>query len=858
MPKPPSNGSLPGLGTRAFGPQDTPAMNQFLRICPCILGVSLLTLGLSPVAVLGQPADPGTPFPRILRTLPAGATIGATNVITLYGNDLEAPKEVLTTHPGIKAKVIPDEAQKKDPKAAPTPNPKIELIIDSSVPVGMHGIRLINSWGTSNITLLPVHRLAQGIEKEPNNDITEATPIPWKSWMTGTISSGTDVDFFAVDAPANSPMVIFCQVEAIRSGTQPRIELIHPAGKPVRMNHNHRGDDALICYKTSVAGKYLVRVSELAYNRGSEGAQYQLYIGPGPWIESATPLAVAKSKSQSMTFTGYGLDPAKSSQNPGGESLSVVTQPAQYKSLPYFGRPERIPVGGYFSLEPVFTVGPPVEPILVESTDLFPIGEKEPNNTPDTAQEVPFGADITARIDKPGDVDYFRFTGKKGQKIEADLLPMQGGRFQQGHLRILPLSGNKQPVASTEDDGKLGYPKFFQRGLDVSLEYTLPADGQFAVAVASRVSTSIYGSNTDYRLRIQESKPSIKIYAMSPLVQNPGDIQIAKGGSGAVLIYLQRTNGFAGEVKIVPEKLPPGVKAEPITLQPGIQSANLVLTVEDTAPEGQAPLRLIAETSLGKVQPIFLTMRTAVPSAAITLPYLSVEGEMMISVRGQTPFVLKGSVDKPAIKLGDKGEFKVDLVRKSPDKTVIAVQGLESPGNLLGNSPQNINADKTEVKLPVTVPDGTPLGTYLLTVRGQSPIPYSKDPAAKQKPPANTVTWSNTVAVEVMPKELGTIQTTQSGAPLKPGTTGHLAVKITRREGFVGEVKVSVLEKGDGKIKIASGTIPAGKDSLVLNVEVAADVPPGAKTNLSLQAEGAWKGKFALNQKIPLNLNIVK
>ncbi len=833
-------------------------MKNRIGLSARIPGLPFLLLALCPLAVWGQPADPGTPYPRILRTLPAGATIGITNTIVLHGIDLESPKEILTTHTGIKAKIVPDEAQKKDPKSAPNPNPKIELTIDASVPPGMHGIRLINAWGTSNLWLLPVHSLPQGIEKEPNNDINEANPVPWKSWITGAITSGTDVDFFSVEAPANSPMVIFCQVEAIRSGAQPRIELINPAGKPVRMNHSHKGDDALICFHNSVPGKYLVRVSELAYNRGGETAQYQLYVGPGPWIESATPLSVGKSKIQTMTFTGFGLSPSKSSPNPGIDTISIQTQPAQYKPLTFFGRPERIPNGGFFSLEPNFSTGSPVEPILMESTELVPISEKEPNNTAERTQMVPFGADITGRIDQPGDVDYFQFFAKKGQKVAVELLPIQGGKFQQGHLRILPLFGNKQTLASTEDDNKLSYPKFFQRGLDVSLDHTIPEDGQYAIAVASRVSTSIYGPNTGYRLRIQESKPKIQIYALSPLVQNPGDIQISKGGSAAVLIYLQRLNGFTGEVKVVPEKLPQGVKAEPLVLQPGIQSGNLLLTADENAPEGQGPIRLIAETSLGKALPLFLTMRTAVPSAAITLPYLSVEGEMMISVRGQAPFLLKGSIDKPAIKLGDKGEFRAEVVRKTSDKTVITVQGLESPGNLLGNAPQNINADKIDIKLPVTVPESTPLGTYLLTVRGQSPIPFSKDPAAKQKPPVNTVCWSNTVAVEVMPKDLGTAQVVQTGEPLKSGKTGKLTVKFARRDGFAGEVKITLLEKGDGKIKIASGTIPTGKDSTELNVEIPPDVQPGAKSNLSLQAEGAWKGKYSLSQKIPLNLNIAK
>ena len=833
-------------------------MKQCLFRFRSFLGMTMLGLLVTGGSLLGQATDPGTPYPRILRTLPAGATIGATTTLTLQGIDLEAPKELLTTHPGLKAKLVPDEAQKKDPKAAPSPNPKMELTVDASVPVGVHGVRLINAWGTSNLCLIPIHRLAQGVEKEPNNDIAEATILSWKSWVTGTISGATDVDYYSVDVPANSPLVVFCQVGAINSGARPRIELISPSGKPLRMNHSHRGKDALICWQSTAAGKYLIRVSELAYNRGDDSAQYQLYAGPGPWVETASPLVVGKSKNQPMTLTGFGLDPAKPGKGFAGETVSIVTQPTQFKSLTYFGRPERRPQGDYFSLEPGLPSGSPVEPILMESTDLTVVTEKEPNNTPETAQEVTLGADITGRMDRAGDVDYYRFSGKKGQKVETVLLPLAQGGFQQGHLRILALSGDKKVAASKEDDGNFSYPKFFQRGLDVSMEYTLPADGNFAIAVGSRVSTSIHGTSSGYRLRIGEPKPGLAVYGISPLIQNPGGIPIAKGATEAVLIYVQRTNGFNGEVKIVPERLPPGIRVPPITLPPGIQVATLAITAEDNAPDGQAPLRLVAESTLGKSEPIYLSMRTTLPAATITLPHMGVDSEMMVSVRGTTAFVLKGTVDKPVLKLGEKAEFKVDLVRKGPDKTVIAVQGLESPGNLLGTAPLNINADKTEVKIPVTIPDTAPLGTYLLSVRGQSPIPFAKDAAAKTKPPANTVVWSNAVAVEIIPKDLGTVQATASGDPLKPGKPGQLTIKITRREGFSGEVKLTLLEKGDGKIKIEAGTIPAAKDSVVLKLDIAGDVSVGAKTNLVLQAEGPWKGKFPLTQKVPLNLNIVK
>lgn len=824
----------------------------------------LLWMGAFLSNLAAQPADPGTPFPRLLRTIPAAATAGTESVLTLFGNDLEAPKEIFTNHPGIKAAIVPDEAQKKDPKAAPSPNPKIKVTVAKEVPPGNYGIRLVNAWGVSNLKILPVSDLTVAEEKEPNNDIAQATPLPWKSRMTGTFSGGTDVDYFAIDVPANSPLVIHCQASSIQSPAEPRIELIHPSGRIVATNHHHQGTDALVCQRITTAGKYLIRVSELAYNRGGAEFLYLLYAGPGPWVESARPLAVNAKRTGPIELIGFGLTANAQVKGPGAETITINSEPGQFQPLAFLGRPERrMSDDQVLQWNPPIPTGKPVVPLALPQTNLPVFAEKEPNDTAETAQEIALPADISGGLGKAGDVDFFQFKAKKGEKFRVDLLPTHDGRLTQATLKIVSIDAQKKQTSTLtnkEDENTLQYPKFFQKGLDVSTDFTAPADGTFAVRIASRLSQSMFGPGASYRLRIQASQPAFLAYAVAPYVQNPSSIQIAKGGNAGILIFLQRLDGFQSEVKIQAEGLPAGLTAEPLVISSSNNVGLLVIKAAENAPDIQQPLRLVAESTAPQIkrEVVAIAMRTVLPSAAIILPVTGVDPELMVSVRGAAPFLLKATADKESLKPGEKTDIKVQLTRKVPDKTVVAVQGMETPGGILNNNqPQNINADKEEVKLPVTIPSTAAPGTYPLAVRGQSAIPYAKDPAAKQKPATNMVNWSNTVNIEVLPRDLGTFQPTPMESPWKLAKPAKLSVKVTRTAGFTGEIKLSPVDKADGQVKIVPATIPAGSDTVVLNVEVAANAAPGAKT-IILLAEGQWKNKFPFTQKIPLNLNLVK
>ncbi len=102
--------------------------------------------------------------------------------------------------------------------------------------------------------------------------------------------------------------------------------------------------------------------------------------------------------------------------------------------------------------------------------DKYPVvEEKEPNNTRETAQEINIASPITfvGRIDPGEDVDYLKFSGKKGQTLIADV---QAARIGSALDSVLILQDSKgRELAQNED--------YF--GSDSFLAYTFPADGTY-------------------------------------------------------------------------------------------------------------------------------------------------------------------------------------------------------------------------------------------------------------------------------------------------------------------------------------------------------------------------------------------
>lgn len=115
--------------------------------------------------------------------------------------------------------------------------------------------------------------------------------------------------------------------------------------------------------------------------------------------------------------------------------------------------------------------------------------EVDANNTTETAQAVEIGSVINGRSNRGADVDFYKVTGKKGQRILIECQALRIDSKFQAELRIYNVAGRR-----------LGRSISRQRTHDPVLDITLPEDGDYFV----RATDFVYGGSNDhgYRLKI--------------------------------------------------------------------------------------------------------------------------------------------------------------------------------------------------------------------------------------------------------------------------------------------------------------------------------------------------------------------
>jgi hypothetical protein len=138
--------------------------------------------------------------------------------------------------------------------------------------------------------------------------------------------------------------------------------------------------------------------------------------------------------------------------------------------------------------------------------NLADILEKEPNNDIAEAQRVDLNTTVNGVISNPTDVDYFLFTGKKGQRVIVSCLTSSIDSRLPAALQFYNSSGS--PVAFNRN----------YQGTDALVDYTLPTDGDYYVRLFAFTYT-LGGPEHFYRLTISTAP---WIDAVFPPVVEPG------------------------------------------------------------------------------------------------------------------------------------------------------------------------------------------------------------------------------------------------------------------------------------------------------------------------------------------------
>jgi hypothetical protein len=199
---------------------------------------------------------------------------------------------------------------------------------------------------------------------------------------------------------------------------------------------------------------------------------------PDPKVVVVLPLGMKPGTTEKLTIRGMNLEGAKEVRFEG--DVAEVKIESTGKAPVPDKNPERVgdtqivvkvklkdSVDANVSFVVVTAAGEAKPHVLLVETKTPLVKEKEPNDGFRAAQPVTLPVVIEGSIERPKDVDVFRFAGKKGQMLHAEVFADRLGSALDGQLTLY--RGNAIEVAH-------GVPA---EGRDPKIDVSLPADDDY-------------------------------------------------------------------------------------------------------------------------------------------------------------------------------------------------------------------------------------------------------------------------------------------------------------------------------------------------------------------------------------------
>lgn len=701
----------------------------------------------------------GAVSPALTTIIPRGIPRGAETEVTLVGNNLADAVDILFHDEGIElVSIAPNEDGK---------NAKAVLRVAEDCPVGTHGIRVRTRTGISALKVLSVGALTEMEETEPNSTPEEAQEIALGTTVNGRVTA-EDVDYFAVNLEPGDRIAV--EVEALRLGDtlfDPKLRLFGPEGHERVAEDDTQMflQDAGFVYTSTESGKHLIAVNEAAYG-GSGNSRYRLHVGTFPRPLGVTPLGGPPGSEVELTWLGDAGSGTQTVTVPGGVSGTIQLAARTEAGI----SPTRIPF---------------------RASALGGVMEVEPNNSIAEATPGAVAGAFDGVIGEPGDVDFFKFEGKKDQTFEFRVWARALGSPLDSVLVVRKPDGSG---LASDDDGA---------GIDSQTRVTLPEDGTYTFSVRDHLRRG--GETFAYRVEVTAVEPALSV---SLLENRPVSAVIPQGNHTFLLANVSRRD-VGGAVKVELLDLPEGVTA----------SAPIV-------PNGQAQRPIIIQaTPEAPLSGALVDVRGASQEEGSSLTG-GLDAEVRL-VQGRNDSTFFGrAVDRMALAVSEPAPFSVELV--PPPVPVVTntyrnltvratrAEGFEGEIQLkfpwlpsgMGGGTAKIPGDQTETQIRLEVRNGVAIETHELFVSAQGGgylLCTPPAPVEVQEP------W---------------VDFKLAGAETEKGKPVDYVVALEHRTPFEGAVQATLtgLPKG-----VSAEPLEYTKDTaeLAFKVNVAEDAPKG-------------------------------
>jgi hypothetical protein len=736
----------------------------------------LLAIGLGLALFAGAEAPAASPSLGVI--LPRGLQRGATSVLTFHGGNLADAKEILFFSPGF-------EVVKLEPSPGAV---KATIKVAKDCRLGEHVAHVRTATGLTEYRTFWVGPFKDVAEKEPNSEFKSPQPIPMNVTVSGIIQP-EDVDYFVVEAKKGQR--ISAEIEGMRLGVtmfdpyiaildSKRFELITADDSPLLKQ------DALASILAPADGKYVIQVRESSYG-GDGNCYYRLHVGNFPRPIAVYPAGGKLGEEVEVRFLG----------DPTGDIVKKVKLPS--KPSPEFG------------LLPEDATGTAPSEIPFRLATVGNVLEKEPNDTIKDATPAELPKALNGILEKPGDVDFFRFKAKKGETYEVECF---GRRIRSAIDPVMFLYNAKGQATLSNDDS---------RGPDPYFRFSAPADGEYYLSVTDHLKRG--GPGFVYRVEFLPVEPKVTtgLPQVARYSQFRQQIYVARGNRFGAVVSANREN-FGGELVLDPQNMPPGLK---MIADPMPANASTMPVVFEAAKDAPLSGRLVD-----------LRARCVDPKVKVTGGFFN-HAEFVIAAPGQSlyswcdvdrmgvavleelPYTLE--IVEPKVPLVQSGlmNLKIRAHRKPGFTEPINVQVPFLPPGVGGVPAVDIPKGKDEVLFPLNANGGAELKKWKIFALGSANVNGGAGWAS-----------SPLTNLEIAPPY---IQFNIQRAAVEQGQKTDLVCGITVSHPFDGAAKVRVLGFPP---KVTAPDMELKKDMKELVFKVATDKasPAGTHKNIFCEA----------------------
>jgi hypothetical protein len=730
-------------------------------------------------------------IPSISGTSPLAVAPGQALALKIRGGNLIGAAQIWSSFP---ATAVLDAAVPNNGKNAG--EAVFTFTLPPEAPVGVHGLRVANGTGISNLWLVMVDDLPSVAQVKPNGNPMQAQVLTLPAGVDGNVDSLTR-NYYKFTAAAAQTLSFEVVARRFGSALDPMLRILDLQGRELAYSDDAAGlgGDSRLTHIFKDAGEYIVEVRDIRF-QGGGNFNYRLRIGDFPCVTTPYPMGVKKGAPAQLAFAGSRLEGAQ----------AVTVNIPNENPITFLNVGVKLPNGTASGFGSV-SVGSSDEAL-----------EVEPNDEPAMATRVNYGASLNGRFDKPGDVDRFVFTAKAGQRFMFTGITRQQGSPADLYLKILKADGGQ--VVAADDNG----------AAEGALDFNPPADGDYTLVVEELVKRG--GPDYAYRIAVTPFQAGFDLSVSTDTLNVP-----LQGTSTVTVTSVRR--GYDGPIELSLAEGPANVASTGAVIGVGQNSAVLTILNSGAAPDGKIyPVKILGKAKIGEVEYVAQATATTAQKAAFAatpLPPQLISQSIALGTNPQPFFVLRTEPAELVFGKNLTASVKIKSIRAAdfPEAITFAIDPAQNglPAGVTA-AVKPIDKDKNEVDIVFTAAAAAPLGSFSGVLVGSGK--KGNDTVVQAAP-----------AVRFSLRVPFVVKTDIGAAKIVKGAMLKGKVVAERNPAYNGPIVLTFANLPKG-VTAAEATIPEGKTEVEITLTAAADAQVGTIENLSVKGEGTAGGqKFA-------------